>query len=134
MLYNNHPCNQLHVIFRMIYVISDGCIKQSWQYTEIRFLVQHLNKIINEIIKSHFKSDRWALIQRQIVKMVRQRCWKLSDGKIRKLNAAVIFFCSAIRTLIRHECEAIPAIRIPLPYIFACNVCAYANIIRKDRH
>jgi len=36
--------------------------------------------------------------------MVRQRCWKLSDGKIRKLNAAVIFFCSAIRTLIRHEC------------------------------
>lgn len=59
--------------------------------------------------------------------MARQRCRKLSDGeKIRKLNAAAIFFRTAIRTLIRHEIryELVPAIRIPLPYIFECAACA----------
>lgn len=71
--------------------------------------------------------------------MARQRCRKLSDGeKIRELNAAAIFFCAAIRTLVRHEIryELVPAIRIPLPYIFECNVraCTRTNIIRKDPH
>lgn len=70
--------------------------------------------------------------------MARQRCRKLSEEKIRKLNAAAIFFPTAIRTLIRHEIryELVPAIRIPPPYIFECNVhaCTRTNIIRKDSH
>lgn len=65
--------------------------------------------------------------------MARQRCRKLSDGeKIRKLNAAAIFFCTTIRTLVRHEIryEFVPAIRIPPPYISECNVraCTRARI------
>lgn len=65
--------------------------------------------------------------------------WKLSDGKIRKLNVVAIFFCDTYTHTSRiRGCVVARAIRIP-PYIFECNVRARelhtsANIIRKDSH
>lgn len=48
--------------------------------------------------------------------------WKLSDGKIRKLNAVAIFFCDTHTHTSRIRGCVAPGIRIPPPYIFECNV------------
>lgn len=48
--------------------------------------------------------------------------WKLSDGKIRKLNAVAIFFCDTHTHTSRIRGCVSRAIRIPPPYIFECNI------------